>query len=551
MRKNEDYAVETLKQSHFICLIAAAAALSACSSAGEALGDALTPSPAPKGHYRTLKIEASQSNTLLPDADSSITITDSEKQGAERTKTYRSGDGFDMGNKLLDRITELEYERKDGSGKVFDRGKLVLYRQDYSAVVGLIPSYVAANGSGLESGKLHIAGAQGEHTRAADIPLASDHFRYFASVIRGEEGTATQLDSEDLSIVLREPIGVVGQIIPWNFPFLMAAWKIAPALAAGCTIVIHPSSSTSLSLLSFAQKINHLLPKGVLNIITGRGSKSGEYMLHHKGFNKLAFTGSTEIGRHIGIAAAEMLIPATLELGGKSANIFFDDMPFDKALEGAQKGILFNQGQVCCAGSRIFVQEGIYDKFVNALAEEFKKIKVGLPWEDDTQMGSQVNAGQLETILKYVKIGEQEGCRIITGGKKIEGELGKGEFVEPTLIEADSNNARVAQEEIFGPVATVIKFKTEEEVIKMANDSEYGLGGAVWSTDINRCLRVSNALETGRVWVNCYNRLPAGAPFGGYKTSGIGRETHKMMLAAYTQVKNIYISTREEREGFY
>jgi len=388
-------------------------------------------------------------------------------------------------------------------------------------------------------------------SRAADIPLASDHFRYFASVIRGEEGTATQLDSEDLSIVLREPIGVVGQIIPWNFPFLMAAWKIAPALAAGCTIVIHPSSSTSLSLLSLAQKINHLLPKGVLNIITGRGSKSGEYMLHHKGFNKLAFTGSTEIGRHIGIAAAEMLIPATLELGGKSANIFFDDMPFDKALEGAQKGILFNQGQVCCAGSRIFVQEGIYDKFVNALAEEFKKIKVGLPWEDDTQMGSQVNAGQLETILKYVKIGEQEGCRIITGGKKIEGELGKGEFVEPTLIEADSNNARVAQEEIFGPVATVIKFKTEEEVIKMANDSEYGLGGAVWSKDINRCLRVSNALETGRVWVNCYNRLPAGAPFGGYKTSGIGRETHKMMLAAYTQVKNIYISTREEREGFY
>ena len=388
-------------------------------------------------------------------------------------------------------------------------------------------------------------------TRAADIPLSSDHFRYFAGVIRGEEGTANQLDGEDLSIVLREPIGVVGQIIPWNFPFLMAAWKIAPALAAGCTIVIHPSSSTSLSLLSFAQKINHLLPKGVLNVITGRGSKSGEYMLHHNGFNKLAFTGSTEVGRRVGIAAAEMLIPATLELGGKSANIFFDDMPFDKALEGAQKGILFNQGQVCCAGSRIFVQEGIYDKFVAALAEEFKKIKVGLPWEDDTQMGAQVNAGQLETILKYVKIGEQEGCRIITGGKKVEGSLAGGEFLEPTLIAADSNNARVAQEEIFGPVATVIKFKTEDEVVKMANDSEYGLGGAVWSRDINRCLRVSRALETGRVWVNCYNRLPAGAPFGGYKTSGIGRETHKMMLAAYTQVKNIYISTREEREGFY
>ena len=388
-------------------------------------------------------------------------------------------------------------------------------------------------------------------TRAADIPLAADHFRYFASVIRGEEGSATQLDQEDLSIILREPIGVVGQIIPWNFPFLMAAWKIAPALAAGCAIVIHPSSSTSLSLLSFGQKVNHLLPKGVLNIITGKGSKSGEYMLHHKGFNKLAFTGSTAVGRRVGIAAAEMLIPATLELGGKSANIFFDDMPFDKALEGAQKGILFNQGQVCCAGSRIFVQEGIYDKFVAALAEEFKKVKLGLPWEDDTQMGAQVNANQVETILSYVKIGEQEGARIITGGKKAAGDLAKGEFVEPTLIAADSNDARISQEEIFGPVATVIKFKTEEEVIKMANDSEYGLGGAVWSKDINRCLRVSNALETGRVWVNCYNRLPAGAPFGGYKTSGIGRETHKMMLAAYTQVKNIYISTREEREGMY
>ncbi|AFU20358.1 aldehyde dehydrogenase family protein [Actinobacillus suis] len=389
-------------------------------------------------------------------------------------------------------------------------------------------------------------------TRAADIPLAADHFRYFASAIRAGEGSLNQINQEELSLVLREPIGVVGQIIPWNFPFLMAAWKIAPALAAGCTVVIHPSSTTSLSLLSFAQKINHLLPKGVLNVITGKGSKSGEYMLKHKGFNKLAFTGSTEVGRHIAISAAELLIPATLELGGKSANIFFDDMPFDKALEGAQKGILFNQGQVCCAGSRIFVQEGIYDKFVAALAEEFKKVKVGLPWEDDTQMGAQVNAGQLNTILKYVKIGEEEGCRIITGGRKVLADnLASGEFVEPTLIESKDNNSRIAQEEIFGPVATVIKFKTEEDVIRMANDSEYGLGGGVWTKDINRALRVAQAIETGRVWVNCYNILPAGAPFGGYKSSGIGRETHQMMLDAYTQVKNIYISTREEREGMY
>lgn len=389
-------------------------------------------------------------------------------------------------------------------------------------------------------------------TRAADIPLAADHFRYFAGVIRSEEGFANQLDEEDLSLILREPIGVVGQIIPWNFPFLMAAWKIAPALAAGCTIVIHPSSSTSLSILSFAQKINHLLPKGVFNVITGKGSKSGEYMLHHKGFNKLAFTGSTEVGRKIGIAAAEMLIPSTLELGGKSANIFFDDMPFDKALEGAQKGILFNQGQVCCAGSRIFVQEGIYDKFISALKEEFKKIKVGLPWEDDTQMGAQINGNQVKIISKYIDIAKEEGCEILTGGKKLDdGKLENGEFFQPTLILASDNGKRVAQEEIFGPVAVVIKFKDEADVIKMANDSEYGLGGGVWTNNINRALRVSRALETGRVWVNCYNRLPAGAPFGGYKTSGIGRETHKMMLAAYTQVKNIYISTREEREGMY
>lgn len=332
----------------------------------------------------------------------------------------------------------------------------------------------------------------------------------------------------------------------------MAAWKIAPALAAGCTIVIHPSSSTSLSILSFAQKINHLLPQGVFNVITGKGSKSGEYMLHHKGFNKLAFTGSTEVGRKIGIAAAEMLIPSTLELGGKSANIFFDDMPFDKALEGAQKGILFNQGQVCCAGSRIFVQESIYDKFISALKEEFKKIKVGLPWEDDTQMGAQVNENQVKIISKYIDIAKEEGCEILTGGQKLnEGELEKGEFFQPTIILASSNDKRIAQEEIFGPVAVVIKFKDEADVIKMANDSEYGLGGGVWTTNINRALRVSKALETGRVWVNCYNRLPAGAPFGGYKTSGIGRETHKMMLEAYTQVKNIYISMREEREGMY
>ncbi|MFC6276804.1 aldehyde dehydrogenase family protein [Psittacicella hinzii] len=389
-------------------------------------------------------------------------------------------------------------------------------------------------------------------TRAADIPLAVEHFRYFAGVVLAEEGTVNDIDQEDLSIVLREPIGVVGQIIPWNFPFLMAAWKIAPALAAGCTVVIHPSSTTSLSLLSLMEKINPLLPKGVVNVITGKGSRSGEYMLKHPGFAKLAFTGSTEIGRRVAVAAAERLVPATLELGGKSANIFFDDCPFDKALEGVAKGILFNQGQVCCAGSRIFVQAGIYDKFVEAIKGEFEKIKVGLPWEDDTVMGAQINQSQLDTILKYVAIGKEEGCRVITGGERAnKPELQNGVFMLPTLLESKSNKDRVSQEEIFGPVATIIKFETEEEVVKAANDSVYGLGGAVWTKDLSRAIRVAKAVQTGRMWVNCYNRLPAGAPFGGYKESGIGRETHKMMLDAYTQVKNIYISLREEREGFY
>lgn len=388
-------------------------------------------------------------------------------------------------------------------------------------------------------------------TTNADIPLAADHFRYFAGVIRSEEDTVKQIDENTLSLIIKEPVGVVGQIVPWNFPFLMGAWKIAPAIAAGNAVVIHPSSSTSLSLLELGKILADILPGGVVNIVTGKGSKSGEYMQHHKGFNKLAFTGSTSVGRNIGIAAAENLIPSTLELGGKSANIFFDDMPFEQAIEGAQKGILFNQGQVCSAGSRIFVQENVYDKFVAALKEQFQKVKVGLPWEDGMQMGAQINQGQLDKILEYVEIGKKEGANVLTGGEKLENDkLKDGVFLEPTLLET-TNDTRVAQEEIFGPVATIIKFKDEEEVIKLANDNEYGLAGGVWSRDINRIFRVSKAIQTGRVWVNTYNAFEAGTPFGGYKNSGIGRETHKMILDAYTQAKNIYINLNEEKEGLY
>lgn len=389
-------------------------------------------------------------------------------------------------------------------------------------------------------------------TTVIDVPYSSDHFRYFAGAIRTEEGSASVLDGNMLSIVLHEPIGVVGQIVPWNFPFLMGAWKLAPALAAGNCVVFKSSSSTPLSMLVFMELIQDLLPAGVLNIITGSGSKSGQYILDHEGFRKLAFTGSTEVGLCCGQAAADKLIPSTLELGGKSANIFFEDCPWEMALDGLQLGILFNQGQVCCAGSRVFVQESIYDKFVAQAVDAFQKIKVGNPMDMNTQMGSQINEQQVKKIMSYIEIARQEGAEIACGGAPYtEGECANGYFMQPTLITNVTNDMRVAQEEIFGPVAVVIKFRTEEEVIAMANDSQYGLGGAVWTKDIQRALRVSQLIETGRMWVNTYNQIPAGAPFGGYKKSGIGRETHKVILNHYTQQKNIMINLNETPSGFY
>lgn len=389
-------------------------------------------------------------------------------------------------------------------------------------------------------------------TTAIDVPYSSDHFRYFAGAIRTEEGTAKVLDGNFLSLVLREPLGVVGQIVPWNFPFLMAAWKLAPALAAGNCVVLKTSSTTPLSALVLMELIGDLLPAGVVNVITGKGSRSGQYMLEHPGFRKLAFTGSTEVGLEVGKAAADKLIPSTLELGGKSANIYFDDCQWDMALDGLQLGILFNQGQVCCAGSRVFVQEGIYDRFVAAAVDAFQKVKVGDPLDPGTQMGSQINEGQVKKILSYIELAKQEGATIACGGERCtEGACAKGCFMKPTLITNVTNDMRVAQEEIFGPVAVVIKFKTEEEVVAMANDSVYGLGGAVWTRDLNRALRVSRNIDTGRMWVNTYNQIPAGAPFGGYKQSGIGRETHKVILDHYTQQKNIMINLSEAPSGFY
>lgn len=389
-------------------------------------------------------------------------------------------------------------------------------------------------------------------TKNVDIPLAADHFKYFAGVIRSEEGSANVLDGNKLSIVLREPIGVVGQIVPWNFPFLMAAWKLAPVIAAGDTTILKPSSSTSLSILELMKIIEDLIPAGVINIVTGKGSRSGDYLVQHEGIDKLAFTGSTEVGRNIGIEAAKRIIPATLELGGKSANIFFDDCDIEQALDGVQLGILFNQGQVCCAGSRIFVQEGIYDEFVEKAIERFKNVKVGDPLDESTQMGAQVNVRQSEKILGYVENGKKEGARVAVGGQRAcKIQYSGGAFVEPTLLVDVTNDMAIAQEEIFGPVGVVIKFKDADDVVRMANQSVYGLGGGVYTKNIDTALDVARRVKTGRIWVNTYNQIPAGAPFGGIKQSGIGRETHKMILDSYTQAKNIMIDLTGKGSGFY
>ena len=435
--------------------------------------------------------------------------------------------------------------------KAFETWKKVP-TSERAAILNKIADIIDANTEHLAMVESLDNGKPIRETMAIDIPLSAKHFRYYAGCIMAEEGSANILDEQFLSLILREPIGVVGQIVPWNFPFLMAAWKLAPVLAAGCCTVFKPSSDTSLSVLEFARLVQDVIPKGVFNVITGSGSKSGQYMLDHKGFRKLAFTGSTEVGRQVALAAADRLIPATLELGGKSANIFFPDCNWEQAIDGLQLGILFNQGQVCCAGSRVFVHEDIYDKFLEDAVKAFNNVKVGVSWDPETQMGSQINERQLEKILSYVEIGKQEGARLICGGERItDGELAKGCFMRPTLLADVTNDMRVAQEEIFGPVACILKFRDEDEVIRMANDNAYGLGGAVWTRDLNRAIRVSRGIETGRMWVNTYNQIPEGSPFGGYKESGIGRETHKVILEHYTQMKNIMINLSEAPSGFY
>lgn len=394
-------------------------------------------------------------------------------------------------------------------------------------------------------------------TLAADIPLAVDHFRYFASCIRTQEGNLSEIDENTVAYHFHEPLGVIGQIIPWNFPILMAAWKLAPALAAGNCVVLKPAESTPVSIMILMELLADLIPAGVVNVVNGFGREAGMPLANSKRIAKIAFTGSTSTGRVIAQAAANSLIPATLELGGKSPNIFFadiadkDDALFDKAIEGLVMFAL-NQGETCTCPSRAIIHESIYEKFMARCLERIKAIKQGNPLDTDTMLGAQASKEQLTKITSYLDIGKQEGAEVLIGGSqaKVEEDLAAGYYVQPTVFKGH-NKMRIFQEEIFGPVLCVTTFKTEEEALAIANDTLYGLGAGVWSRNGNVAYRMGRAIKAGRVWTNCYHAYPAHAAFGGYKESGIGRENHKMMLDHYQQTKNLLVSYSENKLGFF
>ncbi len=394
-------------------------------------------------------------------------------------------------------------------------------------------------------------------TLAADVPLAVDHFRYFAGCIRAQEGSIGEIDENTVAYHFHEPLGVVGQIIPWNFPLLMAAWKIAPALAAGNCIVLKPAEQTPWSILILMEAIEDLLPKGTLNIVNGFGAEAGQALATSTRIAKIAFTGSTPVGSHILKCAAENIIPSTVELGGKSPNIYFEDVMdhedafIDKCVEGTVLAF-FNQGEVCTCPSRLLVQESIYDQFIERVIDRIKKIKRGNPLDSETMVGAQASQEQFDKILGYFDIGRAEGAEVLIGGDKeqLEGGLGTGYYIQPTLLKG-TNDMRVFQEEIFGPVVSVTTFKDEAEALAIANDTEFGLGAGVWSRDMNRSYRMGRGIQAGRVWTNCYHQYPAHAAFGGYKKSGVGRETHKMMLDHYQQTKNMLVSYDINPLGFF
>ena len=394
-------------------------------------------------------------------------------------------------------------------------------------------------------------------TLNADIPLTVDHFRYFAGCLRAQEGGISEIDENTVAYHFHEPLGVVGQIIPWNFPILMAAWKLAPAIGAGNCVVLKPAESTPISILVVAELIADLLPPGVLNIVNGYGREAGMPLATSKRIAKIAFTGSTSTGRVIAQAAANNLIPATLELGGKSPNIFFEDVMaaddgfLDKAIEGLVL-FAFNQGEVCTCPSRALIQESIYDRFMARCLARVEAIKQGNPLDTEVMIGAQASQEQLNKILSYLDLGKQEGATCLIGGERanLGGDLAGGYYIQPTLLKGH-NRMRIFQEEIFGPVLAVTTFKDEAEALAIANDTLYGLGAGVWSRNGNVAYRMGRAIKAGRVWTNCYHAYPAHATFGGYKESGIGRETHKVMLDHYQQTKNLLVSYSEQKLGFF
>ncbi|WP_236100868.1 aldehyde dehydrogenase family protein [Pseudomonas argentinensis] len=429
--------------------------------------------------------------------------------------------------------------------------------QDRALILLKIADRIEANLELLAVAETWDNGKAVRETLNADVPLAADHFRYFAGCIRAQEGSAAEINEHTASYHFHEPLGVVGQIIPWNFPLLMAAWKLAPALAAGNCVVLKPAEQTPLSITLLAEIMGDLLPPGVLNIVQGYGREAGEALATSTRIAKIAFTGSTPVGSHIMKCAAANIIPSTVELGGKSPNIFFEDIMgaepafIEKAAEGLVLAF-FNQGEVCTCPSRALVQESIFEPFMNEVMKKIKAIKRGNPLDTDTMVGAQASQQQYDKILGYLEIAQQEGAELLAGGatEKLEGDLAGGYYIQPTLLKG-TNKMRVFQEEIFGPVVGVTTFKDEAEALAIANDTEFGLGAGVWTRDINRAYRMGRGIKAGRVWTNCYHLYPAHAAFGGYKKSGVGRETHKMMLDHYQQTKNLLISYDINPLGFF